>query len=105
MDSRTEGIFIRDSAYFHCDSLNYESKYLPFGNPQPLYCKGVMAFAFLLLIILCLPGTSTPILKSCGHLRDADYSSNGYYSIDPDGSGTGVEPFAVYCDMTKGMQP
>ena len=23
-DSRTPGIFIRDTAYFHCDSMNYE---------------------------------------------------------------------------------
>ena len=27
-DSHTPGIFIRDTAYFHCDSLNYESHFI-----------------------------------------------------------------------------
>ena len=27
-DSRTPGIFIQDTAYFHCDSLNYKSQFM-----------------------------------------------------------------------------
>ena len=49
-DSRTAAIFIQDTAYFHCDSLNYEShfieenmsypiwKCLAYRSPHPPYC-------------------------------------------------------------------
>ena len=39
VDSCTAGVFIRDMAYFHCDSLNLEYplwKCLPYMSPKPL---------------------------------------------------------------------
>ena len=38
--------------------------------------------------------------KSCSELKNLDFTvKQGNYAIDPDGEG-GLEPFAVYCDMT-----
>lgn len=37
---------------------------------------------------------------SCADWKRKGYTSSGYYTIDPDGRNTGVEPFRVYCDMT-----
>ncbi|XP_022088329.1 location of vulva defective 1-like [Acanthaster planci] len=37
------------------------------------------------------------IRESCSALRQAGYTTDGYYMIDPDGIGTGEEPFRVHC--------
>ncbi len=38
---------------------------------------------------------------TCADILDAGRAStDGTYTIDPDGIGTGVDPFEVYCDMT-----
>ncbi|XP_780522.4 uncharacterized protein LOC575010 [Strongylocentrotus purpuratus] len=37
---------------------------------------------------------------SCAEWKRKGYTSNGYYTIDPDGRNNGVEPYRVYCDMT-----
>eukprot|EP00057_Strongylocentrotus_purpuratus_P009894 XP_011664368.1 PREDICTED: uncharacterized protein LOC105438351 [Strongylocentrotus purpuratus] len=37
---------------------------------------------------------------SCSVWKRLSHASDGYYTIDPDGPGNGVEPFRVYCDMT-----
>lgn len=37
---------------------------------------------------------------SCADWRRKGYTSSGYYIIDPDGRGHGVDPARVYCDMT-----
>jgi len=44
----------------------------------------------------CAQGTS------CADILDSGGSSgDGTYTIDPDGAGTGVDPFDVTCDMTS----
>lgn len=41
------------------------------------------------------------LIRNCNDiLVNNPDSSDGYYTIDPDTSGTGVEEFEVYCDMT-----
>eukprot|EP00057_Strongylocentrotus_purpuratus_P008876 XP_011663350.1 PREDICTED: uncharacterized protein LOC105437901 [Strongylocentrotus purpuratus] len=37
---------------------------------------------------------------SCAEWKRKGYTSNGYYTIDPDGRNNGVDPYKVYCDMT-----
>eukprot|EP00057_Strongylocentrotus_purpuratus_P012555 XP_011667029.1 PREDICTED: uncharacterized protein LOC105439570 [Strongylocentrotus purpuratus] len=37
---------------------------------------------------------------SCAEWKRKGYTSNGYYTIDPDGRNNGVDPCRVYCDMT-----
>ena len=36
---------------------------------------------------------------SCAALLQAGFLHTGYYEIDPDGAGSGVEGFLVFCDM------
>jgi len=39
--------------------------------------------------------------ESCADILDAGLSiGDGTYTIDPDGAGSGVEPYEVYCDMS-----
>lgn len=40
---------------------------------------------------------------TCLHLHQAGLG-NGAYHIDPDGEGSGVDPFAVYCDQSDGSE-
>jgi hypothetical protein len=41
-----------------------------------------------------------PIYKSCKVIKELDsIAADGYYGIDPDGSGSAA-PLEVYCDMT-----
>ncbi|XP_072037186.1 uncharacterized protein [Amphiura filiformis] len=37
--------------------------------------------------------------KSCAEILLAGHQETGYYEIDPDGIGSGVESFLVFCDM------
>ncbi|XP_030843506.1 contactin-associated protein 1-like [Strongylocentrotus purpuratus] len=37
---------------------------------------------------------------SCAEWKRKGYTSNVYYTIDPDGRNNGVDPYKVYCDMT-----
>ncbi|XP_030841851.1 EGF and laminin G domain-containing protein [Strongylocentrotus purpuratus] len=37
---------------------------------------------------------------SCAEWKRKGYTSNGYYTIDPDGRNNGVDPYRVHCDMT-----
>ncbi|XP_030843511.1 C-type lectin lectoxin-Enh5-like [Strongylocentrotus purpuratus] len=37
---------------------------------------------------------------SCAEWKRKGYTSDGYYTIDPDGRNNGVDPYRVYCDMT-----
>jgi large repetitive protein len=48
-----------------------------------------------------VPGLSggCPLGESCLEVLNNGYSSNGYYTIDPDGLNNGVAPYEVYCDM------
>ena len=49
----------------------------------------------------CAAGTCSA-LGSCRAIRDANPSAaSGTYTIDPDGPGGPVAPFAVYCDMAS----
>ncbi|XP_019638435.1 PREDICTED: uncharacterized protein LOC109480645 [Branchiostoma belcheri] len=41
--------------------------------------------------------------QSCDHLKRDGETEDGYYFIDPDGSG-GLDPFQVYCDMSSDQQ-
>ena len=52
---------------------------------------------------LVLPevGGGCALGTTCLDVLDGGYSvGDGYYTIDPDGWGTGLDPFEVYCDMT-----
>jgi hypothetical protein len=40
------------------------------------------------------------LMSSCKAYKEAGYTENGVYEIDPDGQGSG-EPFNVWCDMTS----
>ena len=42
-------------------------------------------------------------LVSCSEWKRKGYTSDGYYTVDPDGRNNGVEPFRVYCDMTTNV--
>lgn len=42
-----------------------------------------------------------PVLESCAALKEAGFQATGHYVIDPDGVGTGVQEFQVFCDMTS----
>ena len=44
--------------------------------------------------------TRPNITENCKAWLDAGMTADGVYLIDPDGPGTGVDPFNVYCDMT-----
>ncbi|BFT94095.1 hypothetical protein MNSC_01030 [Minisyncoccus archaeophilus] len=44
--------------------------------------------------------TTSVVGSSCSSLLAQGHNTNGVYMIDPDGIGTGNNPFPVYCDMT-----
>lgn len=42
------------------------------------------------------------VKRTCNEiLKTGNSVGDGYYTIDPDGEGVGVEPFEAYCDMTN----
>lgn len=43
--------------------------------------------------------TRRPILTTCKAFLDGGYTTDGSYLLDPDGAGTGGDPFYVYCDQ------
>ena len=47
------------------------------------------------------PGLSggCPLGANCLEILNSGYTSNGMYTIDPDGLNNGIDPFSVYCDM------
>ncbi|MCB9795071.1 MAG: hypothetical protein H6741_20410 [Alphaproteobacteria bacterium] len=50
--------------------------------------------------ILPESGGGCAIGATCLDVLNAGYTSDGVYTIDPDGFGTGDDPIDVYCDMT-----
>ncbi|XP_077984091.1 uncharacterized protein LOC144438793 [Glandiceps talaboti] len=40
-------------------------------------------------------------VASCGEWLRKGYTTDGYYTVDPDGPYNGVDPFRVYCDMNS----
>jgi hypothetical protein len=41
--------------------------------------------------------------KSCQDYLDVGVKESGYYVIDPDGNGVGVDQFSVFCNFETGM--
>ncbi len=48
---------------------------------------------------ITVTATAPPVLKNCQALMLAGYTSNGVYTIDPDGAG-GNAPYNCYCNQT-----
>ncbi|XP_032898788.1 uncharacterized protein LOC116987007 isoform X2 [Amblyraja radiata] len=70
-----------------------------FGDTQDLPIE--MAF-HRIGPLRCLGQSSlVPVLESCAALKEAGFQASGHYVIDPDGVGTGVQEFQVFCDMTS----
>ena len=42
------------------------------------------------------------LARTCKQLQDLGVTKSGYYFIDPDGSGVGIPPVEVFCDMKSG---
>ena len=42
------------------------------------------------------------LARTCKQLKDLGAKESGYYFIDPDGSGVGIPPVEVFCDMKTG---
>jgi|GEM_PF-1153718 len=49
----------------------------------------------------CVGGACVDYVASCGELVGQGLP-DGVYTIDPDGGGVGVDPFEVWCDLTRG---
>ncbi|XP_041041074.1 uncharacterized protein LOC121276571 isoform X4 [Carcharodon carcharias] len=46
-------------------------------------------------------GSKALVLESCAALKEAGFQESQRYIIDPDGVGSGVPEFEVFCDMTS----
>ncbi|XP_063963415.1 uncharacterized protein LOC129273234 [Lytechinus pictus] len=70
----------------HCGALRWSSD----GTWNDAHCSSSYGY-------VCKYPLNT---ISCAEWKRKGYTSNGYYTIDPDGRNNGVDPYRVYCDMT-----
>ncbi|XP_067866198.1 uncharacterized protein [Heterodontus francisci] len=93
-----DGVWRQDKGYL-TDKTILPAQEVRFGDTRDVPVE--MAFHKIGPLRCNGQGSKVPVLESCAALKEAGFQESHRYIIDPDGVGTGVLQFEVFCDMTS----
>ncbi|XP_072365099.1 uncharacterized protein [Scyliorhinus torazame] len=93
-----DGVWRHDKGYL-TDKTILPAQEVRFGDTRDVPVE--MAFHKIGPLRCYGQGSKVSVLESCAVLKEAGFQKSQRYIIDPDGAGTGVPQFEVFCDMTS----